>query len=86
MDPLSAEADTQNNCSIGVTVTISGPDLIVVSPTVSESNPDAGEQYDLSATIKNQGEGDATSSATLRYYRSTDALISSVTRKSAPIS
>ena len=77
VDPLSAEADTQNNCSIGVTVTISGPDLIVLSPTVSESNPEAGERFDFNATIQNQGEGDATSSATLRYYRSTDAVISS---------
>ena len=76
VDPLSAEADTQNNCSIGVTVTISGPDLIVESPTVTEGNPEAGERFELSATVRNQGEGDATSSTTLRYYRSNDDVIS----------
>ena len=76
VDPLSGEADTQNNCSIGVTVTISGPDLIVESTTVNEGNPEAGDRFELSATIRNQGEGDAASSTTLRYYRSNDDVIS----------
>ena len=76
VDPLSAEADTQNNCSDEVAVTVSGPDLYVESPTVSNESPEAGERFSLSVTIRNQGGGDAPSSTTLRYYRSSDAVIS----------
>ena len=76
VDPLSAEADTQNNCSDEVAVTVSGPDLYVESPTVSNESPEAAERFSLSVTIRNQGGGDAPSSTTLRYYRSSDAVIS----------
>ena len=76
VDPLPGEADTQNNCSGGVTITVSSPDLVVDTPTVSERNPAPGEPFDLSATVRNQGGGDAASSTTLRYYRSSDATIS----------
>ena len=75
VDPLAGEADTQNNCSGGVTVTVSSPDLVVDTPTVSDRNPEPGEQFDFSATVRNQGGGDAASSTTLRYYRSSDAAI-----------
>ncbi len=77
VDPLSGEADTGNNCSSGVTVTVSAPDLIVESPAVSESNPAAGDSFNLRATVRNQGGGDAASSTTLRYYRSSDTVITS---------
>ena len=77
VDPLSSEGDTGNNCSIGVTVTVSVPDLIVESPAVSENNPAPGEAFDLGVTVRNQGGGDAASSTTLRYYRSSDAEITS---------
>ena len=76
VDPLSAEADTQNNCSDEVAVTVSFPDLYVESPTVSNKSPEAGERFSLSVTIRNQGGGDAPSSTTLRYFRSSDAVIS----------
>ena len=75
VDPLPGEVDTGNNCSGGVTITVSSPDLVVDAPTVSEPNPAPGEQFDLSATVRNQGGGDAASSTTLRYYRSSDATI-----------
>ncbi|MCY3712747.1 MAG: M66 family metalloprotease [Gemmatimonadetes bacterium] len=75
VDPLPGEADTANNCSGGVTITVSSPDLVVDAPIVSERNPAPGEQFDLSATVRNQGGGDAASSTTLRYYRSNDASI-----------
>ena len=52
------------------------PDLVVGSPTVSDNSPVAGASFTLSATVRNQGDA-ASGSTTLRYYRSTDATISS---------
>ena len=51
------------------------PDLVVQIPSVSDSSPNAGESFTLSATARNQGNG-LSASTTLRYYRSTDATIS----------
>ena len=50
------------------------PDLVVQTPSVSDSNPNAGESFTLSAAVRNQGNG-LSASTTLRYYRSTDATI-----------
>ena len=52
------------------------PDLVVVSPSVSNNNLAAGQSFTLSATVRNQGTA-ASASATLYYYRSPDATISS---------
>ena len=60
-----------------MTVTVGAtpvPDLVVDAPTVSESAPDAGERFTLSATVRNQGSG-RSDSTTLRYYQSTDSTI-----------
>ena len=51
------------------------PDLIVQSLQVSKSTLVPGELFTLSATVKNNGDGQAPST-TLRYYRSTDNNIS----------
>ena len=51
------------------------PDLVVQTPSVSDSRPNTGETFTLSATVRNQGNG-LSASTTLRYYRSTDATIS----------
>ena len=51
------------------------PDLSVGSASVSDSSPDSGASFTLSATVRNQGSGRSTVT-TLRYYRSTDATIS----------
>ena len=77
VDAVSDETDTTNNCSSAVTVTVGAapaPDLVVDTPTVSESAPSAGASFTLNATVRNQGSG-ASGSTTLRYYRSTDATI-----------
>ena len=79
VDTVSNESDTENNCSSGVAVTVGAapaPDLVVESPTVSDSSPAAGNSFDLSATVRNQGTARSRSFTTLRYYRSTDATIS----------
>ena len=76
VDTVAGESDTTNNCSSSVTVTVAEPepDLVVGSPTVSDSSPTSGASFTLSATVRNAG-GAASSSTTLRYYRSTDATI-----------
>ena len=50
------------------------PDLTVGSPSVNDSSLDTGESFTLSATVRNEGAG-AAAATTLRYYRSTDATI-----------
>ena len=75
-DAVTDESDTTNNCSGSVQVTVPAPkpDLVVGSPTVDESSPAAGAAFTVSATVRNAGEG-AAEATTLRYYRSTDATI-----------
>ena len=53
----------------------SSPDLIVESPSVSDSTLTPGQSFTLSATARNQGAG-AAAATTLRYYRSTNRTIS----------
>ena len=74
VDSVTGESDTDNNCSSAVTITVSGSDLVVDSPTVSESNPKAGASFRLYATVRNQG-GSRSDYTTLRYYLSTDVTI-----------
>ena len=50
------------------------PDLVVDTATVDTSVLSVGESFTLSAVVRNQGDG-RSSSTTLRYYRSTDATI-----------
>ena len=81
VDAVPGESDTTNNCSSSVTVEVleeatTFPDLAVGSPTVSDSSPVVGGSFTLWATVSNAGDG-ASAATTLRYYRSTDATISS---------
>ncbi len=76
---VSGESNTGNNCSTGVRVTVSSssgsPDLIVESPSVSDNTLTTGQSFTLSATVRNQGTG-SSAETTLRYYRSSNATIS----------
>ena len=79
VDAVSGESDTGNNCSVAVRVTVGAApaaDLVVESPSVSDTSPDAGASFTLSATVRNQGSGPSAAS-TLRYFTSSDATISS---------
>ena len=77
VDSVSGESDATNNCSSGIAVTVSAaPDLVVGAPSVDDSSPTAGASFTLSATVSNQGSASSVST-TLRYYRSTDSIISS---------
>ena len=80
VDAVAGESATTNNCSGSVQVDVSeppvqtNPDLTVGSPSVNDSSLDTGESFTLSATVRNEGAG-AAAATTLRYYRSTDATI-----------
>ena len=77
VESVTGESDTGNNCSSAVTVAVGvagAPDLVVELPSVSDSSPDAGASFTLSATVRNRGDG-SSAATTLRYYRSTDAAI-----------
>ena len=75
VDAVTGESDTTNNCSSSVQVTVPEPEPdLVASASVSDSGPDAGATFTLSATVRNDGDGSA-AATTLRYYRSTDATI-----------
>ena len=82
VDAVAGESDTTNNCSGSVPVTVSGspvqtsPDLTVGSPSVNDNSPTTEGAFTLSATVRNAGDG-AAAATTLRYYRSTDATITS---------
>ena len=71
---VSGETDVSNNCSAGVQVTVGAPDLLVQSPSVDNTTPTPGQSITLSATVRNQGTGQA-AATTLRYYQSSDAPI-----------
>ena len=80
VDAVAGESDTTNNCSGSVQVDVpeppaaSSPDLVVASPSVSDSSPAAEASFTLSATVRNDGDGESPAT-TLRYYRSADATI-----------
>ena len=78
VDAVAGESNTINNCSfVSIAVTVlPEADLVVGSPSVTDSSPETGESFTLSATVSNAGDG-ASAATTLRYYRSTDATISS---------
>ena len=68
-----AEPDsTSNNATSGNDQP--GPELIVQSPSVSDSTLTPGQAFTLSATVQNQGDQPA-AATTVRYYRSNNATI-----------
>ena len=77
VDAVTDESDRTNNCSASVKVDVEEPkypDLEVGTPTVDDTSPETGATLTLSATVSNTGDG-RSAAATLRYYRSTDATI-----------
>ena len=78
VESVSGESNTENNCSSGVSITVSGssiPDLIVESPSVNDNTLTTGQSFTLRATVRNRGNA-SSASTTLQYYRSTDGTIS----------
>ena len=52
------------------------PDLIVESPSVNDNTLTTGQSFTLGATVRNRGNA-SSGSTTLRYYRSSNATVSS---------
>ena len=75
VDAVPEESDTSNNCSAAAMVTVRVPPDLAVAATLSESAVEPEESFGLAARVSNQGRGDAPAT-TLRYYRSSDAGIS----------
>ena len=77
-DAVADETNTANNCSAAVALTVRepppGPDLVVTA-TLSDAVVDPGETFSLETAVRNRG-GAASAATTLRYYRSSDAGIS----------
>ena len=83
---VSYESDRGNNCSAAIAITVrqvitpveitGSPDL-VVSLSSNYSLVDPNGSINLVATVRNQGDADASNSVTLRYYLSTDTIVSS---------
>ena len=74
VDAVAGESETGDNCSPSVEIKVPEPDLVVSSPSVSNSAPAAGMTFTLSATVRNDGD-EASAVTTMRFYRSTDANI-----------
>ena len=82
VDVVAGETNTANNCSTSVEVTVlatslqssSHPDLAVGTPSVNNESPKTGTMFVLSVTVNNTGDAESPAT-TLRYYRSTDATI-----------
>ena len=78
---VDREIDPNNNCSDTLTVEVIAtdtgkPDLIVVSPEVSETRLTPGQSFTFSAVVRNQGDGPSETRPDLRYYMSTNHRIS----------
>ena len=76
----SGDSDTSNNCSTGVQVDVAEPDfdLSVTAFSVSDSSAFTNEPITLTATVGNDSSAMHPSpAATLKYYRSSDATITS---------
>ena len=72
--PPDNESNRANN-ETPVRITVTNPaDLVVDTPTVNKSTLAPGESFTLTATVRNGGTG-TSGAATLTYYRSTDATI-----------
>ena len=77
VDSVSGEADTTNNCSSSVRVTVAGPlapDLVVESPRSTEASVVPRGAFRFAATVRNSGDSPS-EATTLRYYRSSDSRI-----------
>ena len=80
VDAVAGESDTTNNCSASVQISVAEaeghPDLRIsgIVVLIGSGRISAGETFSILTTVSNTGDG-ASAATTLRYYRSTDATI-----------
>ena len=65
----------RDGVTVGTPPPPDAPDLVVRSPSVSDSSLNTGQSFTLRATVRNSGTA-RSAATTLRYYRSSDATIS----------
>ncbi len=75
VDTVNGESNSANNCSGAVQIIVGDTDLIVESPSISDTTLEEAQPFTASATVKNMGT-DTSASSTLRYYISIDSTIS----------
>ncbi|MCI5144134.1 MAG: hypothetical protein D3923_01090, partial [Candidatus Electrothrix sp. AR3] len=76
LTPGGDNFSTDQEAIIGITPAVpSGPDLIVLSSSVSDNTLEPSQAFDILATAKNQGTA-ISGGTTMRYYLSADAFIS----------
>ena len=75
VDRVTGEIETNNNCSSAVRLVVTpAPDLIVTNMMVSATSADTSGPITLTATVSNRGIR-ISDSTTLRWYRSSDGII-----------
>ena len=86
LDAVSEESDATNNCSAALTlqVTHAKPNLKFLGWSVGEPKGGDGSSFFLSVTVQNVGGPAA--ATTLRFYRSSDATITSSDTQLASVS
>ena len=78
VDPTIGETNLENNCSVGVPVTVKAveggsPDLIVINPSILDSRSRPGE-FTVKVWVRNIGT-DLAANPRMVFYRSDDATI-----------
>ena len=81
VDAVAEESDTADNCSSSVRVDVrepptTRPNLEVGTPTVDDTSLETSASFTLTVTVSNTGNR-RSAATTLRWYRSTDATITS---------
>ena len=73
---ITAVDDSGRTATASAALTVAAPaDLAVDAPSVSDSTLSPGQSFDLTATVRNRGAS-RSGETTLRWYRSSDAEIS----------
>ena len=75
VDAVPEERNTSNNCSAAIAVTVEARPDLAVAVAVPDGGVAPGGSLNLRATVRNVGDA-ASAATTLRYYRSSDASIS----------
>ena len=77
VNAVSGESNTRNNCSTGAAITVVEPPDLVLNIFLGGSGPEyVGSTSSVAAEVYNVGQGSAGSSATVRFYRSTNRIFS----------
>jgi prepilin-type N-terminal cleavage/methylation domain-containing protein len=74
IDPVAGETGLDNQCSAGVGIRVTGPDLTITDPAVGDDMLTPGESFTITATARNIGAV-GSASTTTNYRLSSDDVI-----------